>query len=124
MKTRPLSKNQVKEIIASSSFEKTDLTTYFDCPLPNYEEFPHTDKGWLGIAKCVLQEDSPYKKTIRVARHCKEKESHWKNINNIEINQDWLFTGPKNRSNKLDRKKSKDESHIAKTDDLFLRKRK
>ena len=45
LKPRTLSRQRVSEIIATSSFEGTDLTQYFDCPLPNYTGMPEDDKG-------------------------------------------------------------------------------
>ncbi|CAI2366868.1 unnamed protein product [Moneuplotes crassus] len=88
MISRPISREQVREILVTSSLDKRDLDSYFDCPLPNYSEFPKEDKGWIGIAKSILLDDSPYKNMIQVARHCKDKEAQWKSLNCPKAQQD------------------------------------
>lgn len=47
MTMRPMSKEQVRKILVTSSLDKSDLDSYFDCPLPTYSEFPEEDKGRL-----------------------------------------------------------------------------
>ncbi|CAI2387517.1 unnamed protein product [Moneuplotes crassus] len=78
---KPISKEQVRKILVSSSLDKSDLDSYFDCPLPTYSEFPEEDKGWLGIAKGILVKDSPYKRAIQAAKYSTRKERECNGMN-------------------------------------------
>jgi hypothetical protein len=53
-----LKSNQNKNLIDSK-------LPRFDCPPPNYEEMPEYDKGWIAIAKAVVDNESRYSKIIK-----------------------------------------------------------
>ena len=78
MERKWYSKERIQEIIKSNNnFELwTGKLPSFDCPPPNYEDMPEFDKGWIAIAKSVVDDESPYRKIVKAI--CKHKpEKFW-----------------------------------------------
>ena len=105
MERRWLSKEKVKEImkLSNNSDLKEGKLPNFDCPPPNFEDMPDFDKGWIAIAKSVVDDESPYRKIIKaIEKHKGPKFCILKQNSNIVKKQ---FHRPKGFDRNLDRRK-------------------
>ena len=68
-----MSKSDISKILIQSKIKKLNSGSLpeFDWPPPNYNIIPESDKGWVGIAKAVLNLNTNYSKVIKDVELCK-----------------------------------------------------